>query len=164
MPYDERLRALISCFEEASAWERTDDSDPVAEAISRAVDGGIGELFYEHVGTSARLHLRMSGQEAQMMDGILDQPLDPCIDEKGDKDTFTGLLSATHAAIARRYGTEYVSPKSDPQMIAALSIPFDFQKENVGEAIDALEQIATDINQLHEELRTVVEEYRRRNV
>ena len=161
MPYDERLRVLISCFEEASAWERTDDSDPVADAIDRAVNGGIGELFYEHAGTSARLHLRMLRQEEQMMNGILDQPLDPRISKQGDEDTFTGLLSATHAAIARRNGTAYVEPKTDPQMIATLSVPLDFQKTRVNEAVIALGRIATDINRLHEDIRNIVENHRR---
>lgn len=164
MSYDERLRALISCFEDASAWKRTDDSDPVAEAIDRAVDGEIGELFYEHVQTSARLHLRMSAQEEEMLDVLFDQPLDARISKQGDEDTFTGLLSATHAAIVQRHATACVTAHRDPQLVATVAIPSDFQHENIKDTIAALERIATDIDRLHEDIRSVVENHRRRNV
>lgn len=164
MPYDERLRALISCFEDASAWERTDDSDSVTDAIERAADGGIGELFYEHVGTRARLHLRMTKQEEQMMDAILDQPLDTHISKQGDEDTFTGLLSATHAAIAHRHASACVTVHRDPQLVATVTVPSDFQKKKVKEAVNALGRIAADIDRLHEDIRSVAENHRRRNV
>jgi len=156
---------MATCFEQASVWRRTDDSESVSEAVERTVDGGTGELFYEGVQTDAHLHVRLSDHDdgGGVLNVILDQPLDPSIGGNSGGDTFTGVLCRAQAAIVRRNGTRFIEAKTDPRMVATVTVPLDAREDAVEDTVDALERISTEVSWLHSRVRRAVETYNREN-
>lgn len=156
----EYYRELIRPLDTHPDWRRTEASPAVDDAVARAVNGGLGELFYQHNATSARLHVRIPAQTTSgALDALLNQPLDPHMSERGPPDTFTARVSTAHYGIADTYRTAYTRPATDPSLIVTVAVPVEWKTAVWAETIRALSRTAAAVDELHTALEQLVRNF-----
>lgn len=156
----QRYRELVRSLDAHPDWVRTEGSPAVDDAVARAADGVLGELFYQHDATAAQLHVRLPAQTTTgALDALLNQPLDPQISESGAPDTFTARMGKAHHRIADTYRTAYTIPAADPSLIVTVAVPDEWDAAVWQETIEALTVIAETVDELHAVVEQVVREF-----
>lgn len=156
----EFFREVVRPLEEHQNWTLT-ETTCIDTAVERAASGALGELFYTHQPTLARLHLRIPdlGTPNGVLHAVLDQPLDPQLPQTGDLGTFTAALSTAHQAIAEKHATAYVVPKTDPHLILTVKVPVDYNPTVFDTTIEAIGVTANAIEELHCDIKHPIKTY-----
>lgn len=123
------------------------------------------EIFYEHVDTDGQLHLMSPkiGSNPQALSGTLKQNIGLSASTSGFNDSFEDKLLQTQTAIAEETrDTDYVeiNDSNDHYEIQHITVPFDYDPELVDDALDVLSETSQKTQELHNDIHSVLDQYR----
>jgi len=153
-------RDLVARLRSRPAWVLDDAAGDPEDEIAAVTEGetAMGELFFAQTEAEAQITLRFpdveQGGAAQL---LLDRPLDHRL--KPSKDGFVGRLCRAQAGIASAHETPYLEPAADPSLLATVHVPPEPDDEILERTLDALDAIADETSQLHDELEGALTPY-----
>lgn len=159
-PCEPFFQELLTPIDTHPSWTLIPSSPSIDEAVTRAMDNGLGELFYKHTSTRAQLHLRFPDEGcAGAMDGLLDLPLDSQITGRGPNGPFTGMLAAIHRKIADSHSTQYIEPASGGSLILTIHVPYQYEIGVWEETVTAVGRTAECVQRLHTNITKPLSEF-----
>lgn len=151
----ETYRNLLTEISSSDDWEYSESNTHNIEELSERFTSDLGpEAIYESTVTDGQIIIGPGSQSnlrGRLVQPLADLDLDP---EDG---TFAARVAEAYESISTPYvdDSEYLTPSSlarNPSDVLNLDIPFDFDSEELEEALEAAGQASREVQDLHNEI------------
>lgn len=150
---------LLSQIEDHPSWEIDEGPFTRQESIDQALEGGEGEVSYNHTETDGTLNVVIPdrGTPSGAMEAVLRQPLISELEQ--EEREFAGELRNAYQSIVEQNQTEYIEPSDDGSVILGVNVPLEYSDTELRDTVEAVSQISTEVDTLHRELTSVTQQY-----